>query len=56
MKMVPLVIWLLSIAAATLIGRRKGQMIGGAFLGLLMGPVGLLIVVASSARPRKAAR
>ena len=48
-------VWLLSAAAATVIGSRKGQLLGGAFLGLLLGPVGLLIVVASSARPRKKA-
>ena len=53
MKTLTLVAWLLCAVLATVIGRRKGQLVGGAFLGVLFGPVGLLFVVASSARPRK---
>ena len=55
-KMLWLVSWVLSAVGAAVIGHRKGQLIGGTVLGVMLGPVGLLFVVASSARPRAGER
>ena len=41
-------IWLACIFAATVIGGRKGSGAAGFFLGLLLGPIGVLIVLVMS--------
>lgn len=49
-----LVIWLLSVIASASIGAKKGNPIGGTFLGLVLGPVGLVIVLVSGYANRRA--
>ena len=46
-------VWVLSIIAATVIGARKGEMLGAFVIGVLLGPIGVIVVWASSGR-RKA--
>ena len=41
-------IWLISFLISIVIGSRKGQLIGGAILGLIFGPLGAVIVLLSS--------
>jgi hypothetical protein len=48
-----LVIWLVSVIASAAIGSRKGNPIGATFLGLVLGPIGLVIVLLSGSANRK---
>ena len=49
-----LVIWIASVLAAAVIATRKGNPIGGTFLGIVLGPIGLLIVLLSGSANRVA--
>jgi len=49
----PFVIWLVSVVASAVIGSRKGNPIGATFLGLVLGPIGLIIVLLSGSANRK---
>lgn len=40
------VIWIASIAVATVIGLNRGSPIGGFLLGLFLGPIGILAALA----------
>ena len=44
--------WLLSLIASAVIGSRKGNPVGGTFLGLALGPIGLVIVLLSGSANR----
>ena len=45
-------IWLLSFIISAFIGYKKGNPLGGAFLGLVLGPIGLIIVLLSENKNR----
>lgn len=47
------VIWLLCFIACAVIGGRKGNLIGAMFLGLVLGPLALIIVAASADKNKK---
>jgi len=49
-----MLVWFISFLVSTVIGARKGNPIGGAFLGLFLGFVGLIIVVLSGDKNRLA--
>ena len=44
------VIWLLSAVISTWIGAKKCQPVGAFFLGLIFGPLGIIIAAGSSSR------
>jgi hypothetical protein len=46
-------LWLISLIACIAIGARKGSPIGAAVLGLVLGPLGLLLVALSGAANRR---
>lgn len=48
-----LLIWLVSVVASAAIGNKKGNPIGGAFLGLALGPIGLVLVLVSGSANRR---
>jgi len=47
-------VWLASFLISAVIGAKKGNPIGGAFLGLVLGPLGAIIVLLSGDRNRVA--
>ena len=53
-SVVKLIVWVASAVLATKIGAKKGEKWGAMFIGILLGPVGVLIVMASSGRRKKA--
>lgn len=48
-------IYALSIVITTWIGARKGEALGAFIVGLLLGPFGIIIALASSGRKKRAA-
>lgn len=42
MKLATIVIWVASFLISAVIGARKGNPVGGAFLGLMLGPLGVI--------------
>ena len=48
------IIWVVSFLISVVIGTRKGNPIGGASLGYLLGPLGAIIVLLSGNKNRKA--
>ena len=46
-------IWLVSVIACAVVGSKKGNPIGGTFLGLVLGPIGLLFVLLSGSANRR---
>lgn len=48
-----LTLWLVSIIASAAIGHRKGSPMGATFLGFVLGPVGLIIVLLSGSANRR---
>ena len=52
--MTPLIVlfWIICAIAGGLIGLRTGHQVFGALIGLLLGPVGVLLVVLCQPKPR----
>ena len=51
--MILIVAWLACGIAAAIIGARKGEGLGGFILGVLLGPIGILIVAVSRGNRRE---
>lgn len=49
-----IIVWLLCIVTCALIGAKKGNPISGTFLGLALGPVGVLVCLLSGYANRRA--
>lgn len=46
-------LWFVCVLASAVIGFRKGNPIGGTFLGVVLGPLGLIIVLLSGSANRR---
>ncbi len=47
-----LVSWTVSVVLSTVIGGRKGELLGGFVIGLILGPLGVGVALVSSGRRR----
>jgi uncharacterized membrane protein len=47
-------VWIVSILISAVIGARKGSPLGGTILGLILGPLGTVIVLLSGDKNRSA--
>lgn len=52
MTSIYLLVWLASVVGATYVGSKKGSPFGALFLGVMLGPVGLIITILSGSSNR----
>jgi hypothetical protein len=50
--MLGFIIWLICVAISAVVGAKRGNPLGGTFLGVVLGPIGLLIVLLSEDKYR----